>query len=63
MHPIEKSGNQKPRNHLAPMTSLSVLNSTPCPVVSSLNYLWTSLFVADLIKVNLVLTYTLAAAF
>ena len=54
---------QKPRNHLAPMTSRSVLNSTPCPVVSSVKCLSASLFAADLVKVNLVLTYTLAAAF
>lgn len=54
---------QKSRNHLVPMTSRWVLNSTPCPVVSSFKYLSASLFVADLVKVNLVLTYTPAAAF
>lgn len=60
---VQKPRNQKPRNHLAPMSSRSVLNSTPCPVVSSVKYLSASFFVADLAKVNLVLTYTLAAAF
>lgn len=63
MHRIQKSQNQKPRNHLAPMTSLSVLNSTPCPVVSSLKYLSTGLFVADLVKVNLFLPILLQQHF